>query len=125
MTSGNLRRLHILYWRDSQSDKENARTTELYEKLTYEQPEFDLHLKFRTELDFRFMNCNRNTEDYVRNRDQVEYLRPKKIRKEPLIYLELWTPNNEGSREEFISIDSDYRLRIALKHIYEVLEKEI
>lgn len=125
MTSGNLRKLYILYWRHTTMDWENARTKELRDKLTYDEPGYELFLKFRQELDFRFMNCNRNTEDYVRHRDTVELLRRHKLRLEPLVFLELWKPNSQGTREEVYSIDSDYRLKLVLKRIKEVLEQEI
>lgn len=122
MTSGNLRKLYVVYWRHSSIDWENARTKELRDELTYNEK---LQLKFRTELDYRFMNCNRRGEDYVVHRDTIELLRPKKIRLEPMVYMELWKPNKEGSKEEFYSIDSDYRLKLVVKIIQEHLDNPI
>ncbi len=120
MTSGNLRKLYILYWRHDSMDWENARTSELRDLLTYDE---DLNLRYRDGLDYQFMNVNRNTEDYVRHRDTVELLRRHKIRREPLIYLELWRPNKDGSREEMYSIDSDYRMKLVLRRIFEVISE--
>jgi hypothetical protein len=120
MTSGNLRKLYVLYWRHSTQDWENARTKELRDELTYDT---ELNLRFRTDLDYKFMNVNRNTEDYVRHRDTIELLRAKKVRLEPLVYLELWRPNKDGSKEEFYSLDSDYRLKVILRRIREVINE--
>lgn len=114
MTSGNLRKLIVVYWRHPSQDWENARTTELHRELTYNEK---LALQFRHDLQYVFANCNRHTESYTINRDIVEQLRPKKIRREPLVYLELWRPNQEGRREEYWSIDSDYRLKEVIKQI--------
>jgi hypothetical protein len=123
MKSGNLRKLYIFYWRHSIMDWENARTKELRDELTYDST-FPLNLRFRDDLDYKFMNVNRSTDDYVRHRDIVELYRSKKIRREPLVYLELWRPNNEGTKEEYHSIDSDYRLKLVLRRIHEVLSQE-
>lgn len=121
MTSGVLRKLHVLYWRDSVKDHENARTKELRDELTYDD---QMNLRFRTDLDYKFMNCNRNTEDYVRHREDVERLRPHKTRMQPLVFLDLWKPNKDGYKEEYYSIDSDYRLKIVLRRIQEALDEE-
>ncbi len=114
MNSGNLRKLHIIYWRHPTLDWENARTTELFNELTYNTK---LNLRFRTELQYVFANCHRQTESYMANRDLVEQLRSKKIRREPLAYLEFWEPNRDGRREEYWSIDSDYRLKELIKQL--------
>lgn len=129
MKSGNLRRLHVLYWaHQTKTDWENSRTKELRNFLLYGVPEFrpndQFYLNMRDNLEYLFMNCNRNTEDYVRHRDKVEQLRPKKIRMEPLVYLELWKMNKDFTKEEFYSIDSDYMLNKVLRRIKEVLEDE-
>lgn len=121
MTSGVLKKLHILYWRHSVKEDENARTKELRDELTYDE---QMQLRFRTELDYKFMNCNRNTEDYVRHRTEVEALRPHKVRLQPLVYLELWKANKNGYKEEYYPIDSDYRLKLVLRRIQEALDEE-
>lgn len=121
MTSGNLRKLIVLYWRHATLDWENARTTELHRELTYNE---QLALRYRHDLQYVFANCNRHTESYVANRDLVEQLRPKKIRLEPLVYLELWHPNKDGRREEYWSIDSDYRLKEVIRQIHFYLNQQ-
>jgi hypothetical protein len=113
MTSGNLKKLIVIYWRHPTLDWENARTTELNYELTYNST---LNIRFRSDLQYVFANCHRLTESYAANRDLVEYLRPKKIRREPLVYVELWQPV-DGRREEFWSIDSDYRLKELIKQL--------
>lgn len=120
MTSGNLRKLYVIYWRHPTLDWENARTTELYNELTYNSV---LNIRFRTELKYVFANCHRKTESYAANRDAVEEMRPKKIRREPLVYLELWEPNRDGRREEYWSIDSDYRLKELIRQLDQYLNK--
>lgn len=104
----------MIYWRHPTQDWENARTTDLHNHLTYDER---LALRFRSDLQYVFANCNRHTESYAANRSLIEQLRPKKIRREPLIYLELWEPNKDGRREEYWSIDSDYRLKEVLRQI--------
>lgn len=116
MKSGNVRKLYILYWRHPDLDWENARTTELYNELIYDD---DVRIQMRHDIDFRFMNVHRQTESYMRHRDTVELYRRHKIRREPLCFLELWKPNKDGRREEFWSIDSDYRLKEFLKALKE------
>lgn len=114
MKSGNLRSLHILYWRHSTEDQENARTTELFRELMYDDK---LQIRLRDNLSFIFANVNRRTESYLANKSVVENLRSKKVKREPLVYLELWRPNEDQRKEEFWSIDSDYRLKAVLKRI--------
>lgn len=106
--SGNIRKFYVFFWRHPELDWENARTTELYNELIYND---GIRVQMRHELDFRWMNVHRRTESYVQHRDTIELFRRHKVRREPLCYLELWKPNHEGRREEFWSIDSDYRLK--------------
>lgn len=115
MTSGNLKKLYIIYWRHQSKEWENARTTELYRELTYNDR---FRPTMRDNLDFRFMNCNRHSESYAANASTVSYYRRYKLVKEPLIYLEFKQPNEKGLNEEIWSIDSDYRL----KEFYKTLD---
>ena len=119
MTSGNLRKLHIIYWRHSSIDWENARTTELFNELTYNDK---LALRFRNDLHYVFANCNRKTESYVRYKDVVELHRQHKIRMEPTVYLEFWQAV-DGRKEEYWSIDSDYRLKKVIERLDYFLNK--
>jgi len=118
MTNGNIRKLYIFFWRHPELDWENARTTELYNELIYDE---GIRINMRHDIDFRFMNVHRNTESYVSNRDTVELYRRHKVRREPLCYIELWKPNSDGRREEYWSIDSDYRLKKFLSSLKEHL----
>lgn len=114
MDAGNIRKLYIFFWRHPVLDWENARTTELYRELTYDD---DLRIHMRHNIDYRFMNVHRQTESYIKDRDVIEFFRRHKIRREPLCYIELWKPNEENRKEEFWSIDSDYRLKVLLNRI--------
>lgn len=114
MDSGNLKRLIFLYWRHSQLDQENARTSALYHELLYNDR---IRIPMRHGLEFVFANVNRRTESYMANRHVVEAFRRYKIRKEPLFILELWDYNEEGRKQEMISVDSEYRFRLALERI--------
>lgn len=118
MTSGNIRKFYVFFWRHPELDWENARTTEMYQELIYNET---IRMPFRYDLDFRWMNVHRKTESYAQNRDTVEQFRRHKIRREPLCYLELWEPNAEGRKEELWSIDSDYRLRQFLRQLSQYL----
>lgn len=122
MTSGNLRKLYVIYWRHPELDWENARTTEFIRELTYNE---HIRMPFRHEVDYRLMNCHRRTESYMANRDTVEYYRRHKIRREIFVYMELWQPNEQRVREEMYSIDSDYRLKLVLNRIRHHIETEL
>ena len=110
----NIRRLVVIYWRHSSEDRENSWTKELYEKLIYDDR---LNLRYHSEMKFIFANCNRKTESYYVNRDIVEELRRHKIRREPLVYLDLIFPNERGSREEIHSISNKYDMEQIIERI--------
>ncbi len=114
MKSGNVRKLYVFYWRHPELDWENARTTELHNELVYNDA---VRIQLRYSVDYRFINVKRDTESYARNRDVVELYRRHKIRREPLCYIELFNHNSSGYKEEFWSIDSDYRLKEFLKSL--------
>lgn len=119
MKSGIVRRLYLIYWASAErSDWKNARTDEVIYELTYND---HLRIPLRSDLEWRFANCNRHTESYVANRDMVERFRGKKIRYCPLIYVELWQEGVEGRREEYWVIDSDYWMKEYLKRLYKYL----
>lgn len=122
MKSGNLRKLYVIYWRHPEQDWENARTTELIRELTYDEK---IRMPLRYDTDYRLMNCHRRTESYVANRDIIEYYRRHKVRREILIFMELWQPNEQRVKEEYYSIDSDYRLKLVLNRIKHHLETEL
>lgn len=120
MKAGNVRKLYVFYWRHPELDWENARTTELRNHLWYDTP-LRPHMR---DLDFKFLNVHRRTESYRQESNLIEQFRRYKVRREPLVYIELWQPNAEGRREEFWSIDSDYRLKLVLKHLEHTLNTD-
>jgi hypothetical protein len=121
MKSGNLKKLIIIYWRHPEIDWENARTTEFYKLLIYDDK---LALRSRQDMVFLFINCHRRTEDYARYKDLIEYYRPHKVRCEPMIYMELQEPV-DGRKEEFYSIESDYRMHAVIDRIWFHFNTEI
>jgi hypothetical protein len=114
MKSGNLKKLIVIYWRHPTIDWENARTTEFYKLLIYDD---DLAIRKRDDMQFLFINCHRNSEDYARHHDIIEYYRPRKTRCEPMVYMELHNPA-DGRREEFYSIDADFRMHEVIDRIW-------
>lgn len=105
MQTNNLKRLVVLYWRHSTLDWENSWTTELYEKLIYDD---ELRLRYQNKTEFIFANVNRRTESYQQYHDVVDQLRRHKLRYHPLVFMDLWFPNQDFSREEMFVIENKH-----------------
>ncbi len=107
MKSGIVKSVTMIYW-GSVEDKswKNAHTDELIRELTYLDD--NIRLPLRDNMKFIIANCNRNSgEEYLPYRDTVEYYRGKKVRRCPLLVVELWEKGDEGSKIEYWSIDND------------------
>ena len=118
--TNNLRRVVILYWRHSKEDRENSWTKELYEQLIYDD---SIHIRNHYGTEFIFANVNRRTESYIQNRDVVESLRSHKLRGQPLVFLDLTFPNQDGSREEFYEIRGQADINLVHQRIKYYLQE--
>lgn len=121
MKAGIVRRLYFVYWASvERSDWKNAWTNELIYELTYNDA---IRLPLRDDLDWKFANCNRKSESYAANKYMVDMLRGHKIRRCPLIYVELWEKGLEQTKEEYWVIDSDneYRMKFYLNRLVKYL----
>jgi hypothetical protein len=119
MTSGNIKKLYVLYWKHSREDRQNSFTNELRDKLWYDK-RIEINTR-KNEMDFRFMNCNKNTEDYVIHRDAINLIRRHKVTCEPLVYVELYERNKDGRMEDMVSVNGDHNLNKAINMLDEYI----